>query len=80
MATEKQIEHNRAIARAGGLARAKQFTTEYQKFARSCQPRDSLVKRGKKGFVVAMHNAGFKDTKFMRSNAHYLDDNEDIAF
>lgn len=65
MATPRQIEHCRKIARAGGLARAKAFTSEYQKAARAKRKRETLVAAGLKSYVRNSYNQGFTDTTFM---------------
>lgn len=76
MATPRQIEHCRKIARAGGLARAKAFTSEYQKAARAKRKRETLVAGGKKGYVRAMVGAGFTDTTFILANQHLINDDQ----
>lgn len=48
--TAAQLERRREIARLGGLARARQFTREYQQAARSRLSRAQLVMAGKLGY------------------------------
>lgn len=46
------------IARLGGLARAKQFTPDFQRYAQSCRSRESLVAAGKLGYAATCARHG----------------------
>ena len=64
-----QIEHNRAIARKGGLARARQFTPDYQRqalYRRNELYGEVMLKEwGAKGYYRAMQATGFEGTTLM---------------
>ncbi len=51
-------EQRRQIARLGGLARSKQFTSAYQKAARAKQTPESCATKGRKSFAVACAKFG----------------------
>lgn len=56
--TEEQRAKLREAGRKGGLARAKQFTTESQRAARACVKRESLQRAGAAGYKRACETQG----------------------
>ena len=64
--TPAQLAQRRAAGIKGGAARAKQFTSEYQRMARSHVKRDSLQAAGRKGFqsLIAKHGTGIAAKRF----------------
>ena len=55
---EQRREARRAAGRKGGLARAKQFTSEFQRAARARVKRESLQAAGRKGYRRACETQG----------------------
>jgi very-short-patch-repair endonuclease len=56
--TEQERERLRAMGRKGGLARAKQFTSEYQRAVRAHVSHESCVANGRKGGIAYVKKYG----------------------